>query len=171
MRKKRKSDKASLASQRGVDDLDIATEWLAVRNIEEIECLVPDQGGVARGKIMPVSKFAKSPVMNLPLSIFFQCITGEYPDYEGLVDTVEADTDMFMQPDWGTLTSVPWAMDPTAQVIHDAMTRDGRPVEQAPRQVLKRVRDLYKRKGWAPGRGAGDRVLSRRAQHRCRTIR
>jgi glutamine synthetase len=150
MSKKRKVDRAALASLRGVDGLDAATEWLGARTIEEIECLVPDQGGVARGKIMPVSKFAKSPVMNLPLSIFLQCITGEYPDYEGLVDPVEADTDMFMQPDWATLTSVPWAMDPTAQVIHDAMTRDGRPVEQAPRQVLKRVRDLYRRKGWQP---------------------
>jgi len=150
MSKKKKTDKSTLRTERGVDGLDAATEWLSERNIEEIECLVPDQGGVARGKIMPVSKFAKSPVMNLPLSIFFQCITGEYPDYEGLVDSVEADTDMFMQPDWGTLTSVPWAMDPTAQVIHDAMTRDGRPVEQAPRQVLRRVRELYRRKGWQP---------------------
>ena len=48
--------------------------------------------------------------MNLPLSIFYQCITGEYPAYDGLVDTVEADTDMFMQPDWSTLTAVPWAI-------------------------------------------------------------
>jgi glutamine synthetase len=150
MSKKRKSDKAQLLSQRGVEGLDVAAEWLSARSIEEIECLVPDQAGVARGKIMPVSKFVKSPVMNLPLSIFFQCITGEYPGYDGLIDSVEADTDMFMQPDWATLTTVPWAMDPTAQVIHDAMTRDGRPVEQAPRQVLKRVRDLYKRRGWQP---------------------
>jgi glutamine synthetase len=150
MSKKRKAEKATIASARGVDGLDAAHEWFGGRTIEEIECLVPDQGGVARGKIMPVSKFLKSPVMNLPLSIFYQCITGEYPDYDGLVDSVEADTDMFMQPDWATLAAVPWAMDPTAQVIHDAVTRDGRPVEQAPRQVLKRVRDLYRRKGWQP---------------------
>jgi glutamine synthetase len=133
MSKKRKAENATIASARGVDGLDAAHEWFGGRTIEEIECLVPDQGGVARGKIMPVSKFLKSPVMNLPLSIFYQCITGEYPDYDGLVDSVEADTDMFMQPDWATLAAVPWAMDPTAQVIHDAVTRDGRPVEQAPR--------------------------------------
>jgi glutamine synthetase len=41
-------------------------------------------------------------------------------------------------------------MDPTAQVIHDAVTRDGRPVEQAPRQVLRRIRELYRKKGWQP---------------------
>jgi len=147
---KPETDKPAIASARGIAGLDDAKEWFGVRTIEEIECLVPDQGGVARGKIMPVSKFLKSPVMNLPLSIFYQCITGEYPAYEGLVDSVEADTDMFMQPDWSTLTAVPWAMDPTAQVIHDAVTRDGRPVEQAPRQVLRRIRELYRKKGWQP---------------------
>ena len=63
---------------------------------------------------------------------------------------VDADTDMFMQPDWATLTIVPWAMDPTAQVIHDAIDRDGTPVELAPRQVLRRVCELYRRKGWHP---------------------
>ncbi|WP_210250003.1 glutamine synthetase family protein [Labrys sp. KNU-23] len=156
MSKKKKSDKPEhsgvpdIESARGISGMDSARDWFRARNIEEIECLVPDQGGVARGKIMPVSKFLASPVMNLPLSIFYQCITGEYPAYDGLVDAVEADTDMFMQPDWSTLTAVPWAMDPTAQVIHDAMTRDGRPVEQAPRQVLRRIRELYRKKGWQP---------------------
>jgi len=147
---KPETDKPAIASARGIAGIDDAKDWFGDRTIEEIECLVPDQGGVARGKIMPVSKFLKSPVMNLPLSIFYQCITGEYPAYEGLVDSVEADTDMFMQPDWSTLSAVPWAMDPTAQVIHDAVTRDGRPVEQAPRQVLRRIRELYRKKGWQP---------------------
>lgn len=150
MSKKKKPFKSEVAAARGVDSQEDARKWFSDRGIEEIECVVPDQAGVARGKIMPVQKFLKSPVMNLPLSIFYQCITGEYPDYAGLIDSVEADTDMFMQPDWATLAAVPWAMDPTAQVIHDAVTRDGRPVEQAPRQVLRRVRDLYRRRGWQP---------------------
>ncbi|MFY7928559.1 MAG: glutamine synthetase, partial [Oligoflexus sp.] len=137
MSKKKKPFKSEVAAARGVDSQEDARKWFSDRGIEEIECVVPDQAGVARGKIMPVQKFLKSPVMNLPLSIFYQCITGEYPDYAGLIDSVEADTDMFMQPDWATLAAVPWAMDPTAQVIHDAVTRDGRPVEQAPRQVLR----------------------------------
>jgi glutamine synthetase len=150
MSKKKKPVKSEVAAARGVESQEDARKWFSDRGIEEIECVVPDQAGVARGKIMPVQKFLKSPVMNLPLSIFYQCITGEYPDYAGLIDSVEADTDMFMQPDWATLAAVPWAMDPTAQVIHDAVTRDGRPVEQAPRQVLRRVRDLYRRRGWQP---------------------
>jgi glutamine synthetase len=150
MSKKKNPAKSAIVSARGVQDVEAARAFLAERSTEEIECVVPDQGGVARGKIMPVSKFLSSPVMNLPLSVFYQCITGEYPDYEGLIDSVEADTDLFMQPDWATLTAVPWATDPTAQVIHDAVTRDGRPVEQAPRQVLRRVREHYRRKGWQP---------------------
>ena len=43
---------------------------------------------------------------------------------------------------------VPWASDPTAQIIHDAYTRDGRPVEIAPRQLLRRLVSLYDRHGW-----------------------
>src|SRR5690606_6150665 len=31
--------------------------WIADRGIEEIECIVPDQAGVARGKIVPAAKF------------------------------------------------------------------------------------------------------------------
>jgi glutamine synthetase len=150
MSKKKKPQKSEVAAARGVEGVEEAKKWFSERGIEEIECVVPDQAGVARGKIMPVQKFLKSPTMNLPLSIFYQCITGEYPDYGGLVDSVEADTDMFLQPDWATLAAVPWATDPTGQIIHDAFTRDGRPVEQAPRQVLRRVRDLYRRRGWQP---------------------
>jgi glutamine synthetase len=145
MPKKHKHD--PVGETRGVADLDEAKQWLQARNITEIECVVPDQAGVARGKIMPVSKFLKNPTMALPVSIFYQTISGDYPDYEGLIDDVQADTDMILHPDWSTLAPIPWAIDPTAQLILDARTRDGRAVEQSPRQVLRRVRDLYKKKG------------------------
>src|SRR5690606_37153491 len=57
-------------------------------------------------------------------------------------------SDLVMEPDFSTLSIVPWAQDPTAQIIHDAYHRDGRPVELAPRQVLKNVVELYAKKGW-----------------------
>jgi glutamine synthetase len=85
--------------------------------------------------------------MALPVSIFYQTISGDYPDYDGLIDDVTADTDMMLYPDWSTLASIPWAQDPTAQLILDAKTRDGRAVEQSPRQVLRRIRELYKKRG------------------------
>ncbi|MCK0197033.1 glutamine synthetase family protein [Ancylobacter sp. 6x-1] len=148
MAKKKRSYSDAADSLRGVSTLAEAKAWMAARGITEIECVVPDLAGVARGKIMPVSKFLSGPVMNLPLSVFFQTISGEYPPYDGLVDSVVVDSDLVMEPDLSTLTAVPWAQDPTAQVIHDAYHRDGRPVELAPRQVLKSVVELYAHKGW-----------------------
>ncbi|HSI41843.1 MAG TPA: glutamine synthetase family protein [Xanthobacteraceae bacterium] len=148
MAKKKRSDKAAAESARGVGSLAEAKAWMAARGITEVECVVPDLAGVARGKIMPASKFLSSPVMNLPLSVFFQTISGEYPPYDGLVDSVVVDSDLVMEPDFSTLATVPWAQDPTAQIIHDAYHRDGRAVELSPRQVLKNVINLYAHKGW-----------------------
>jgi glutamine synthetase len=45
---------------------------------------------------------------------------------------------------------VPWATDPTAQVIHDCYDRDGLLVPFAPRSVLRHVCDLFDAQGWAP---------------------
>jgi glutamine synthetase len=43
---------------------------------------------------------------------------------------------------------VPWATDPTAQVIHDCFDRNGKIIPYAPRSVLKRVCDLFEARGW-----------------------
>jgi glutamine synthetase len=137
-----------VASNRGVADLEEAAVWLETRGLEDIECVVPDMAGVARGKMMPVAKFVDSHNMAMPASIFLQTITGEYPDEgDGFVYDA-ADGDIVLVPDCSTLSVVPWASDPTAQVIHDAYHQDGRPVELAPRQVLKRVIGLYEHRGW-----------------------
>ena len=150
MKPKSKNRKSAVAAKRGVASIEEAAQWFAKQNIEEIECFVPDLAGVARGKIMPVRKFLKAGTMNLPLSVFYQTITGDFPDLEGLIDTVQSDTDIVLVPDFATLASVPWAQDPTGQVIHDAYHPDGRPVEESPRQVLRRVMSLYQAKGWDP---------------------
>ena len=34
-------------------------QWLKNNSITEVECLVPDLGGIARGKILPTDKFIK----------------------------------------------------------------------------------------------------------------
>lgn len=135
---------------RGVPDIDAAKSWLAAQNIDEIECMIPDLAGVARGKIMPVKKFLTMGAMNLPLAVFYQTITGDYPELDNQIGAVEIDTDLFLRPDFSTLTVVPWAHDPTAQVIHDAFHPDGRPVEESPRQVLRRVLGFYEAKGLKP---------------------
>ena len=102
-------------SKRGVPDQATAVEWLKGQGIEEIECMVPDLAGVARGKIMPVKKFMTMGVMNLPLAVFYQTIAGDYPELDGGVTAVEADTDIFLKPEFSTLTTVPWAHDPSGR--------------------------------------------------------
>jgi glutamine synthetase len=127
-----------------------ARAWLAQRKIEDIECVVPDQAGVARGKMMPVAKFLEGPTMAMPGSIFTQTISGDWPQNDETFQNDPADQDLLLKPDFSTLAVVPWEQDPTAQLIHDAFHLDGRPVEIAPRQVLRRVIELYQNHGWRP---------------------
>ena len=57
---------------------------------------------------------------------------------------------MILDPDYSTTTAAPWTGDWTLQVIHDAYDRKNKPVPFAPRNVLKKVLELYKKEGWAP---------------------
>ena len=149
MAKKKKSS-IPTGELRGVADAAAAQEWLEERGLEDIECMVPDMSGVARGKMMPVAKFGEAPTMSIPGSIFTQTITGDYPDDDDAFQIDAADSDIKLIPDYSTLAVVPWASDPTGQIIHDAYHQDGRPVEIAPRQLLRRVLGLYEHKGWKP---------------------
>ncbi|MCB1507291.1 MAG: glutamine synthetase [Hyphomicrobiaceae bacterium] len=142
--------KKAVEAPRGVETLEEAEAWFAARRIEDIECLAPDLAGVARGKMMPTKKFLHGTAMALPASIFMQTISGEYPDAYGEDIMDPTDGDLVFEPDLSTLTVVPWESDPTAQMIHDAYYRDGRPVEIAPRQVLRRILAQFERRGWQP---------------------
>ena len=129
-------------------------EWLTERKIDEVECLVPDINGIARGKILPAAKFIKSArdeSLRLPESIFIQTVTGEYSENEDYDDIAsDQDPDIYLKPDADTIRIVPWYQEPTAQVICDAYNGDGTPVEMSSRQVLRRVLSLYEEKGWMP---------------------
>ncbi|NDV12548.1 glutamine synthetase family protein [Crenobacter caeni] len=122
-------------------------DWLREHRITEMECIVPDMTGVARGKIVPKDKFISETEMRLPEAVLIQTVTGDWPD-DSMLDLT--DPDMVLRPDPSTLRRVPWASDPTAQLIYDCFRADGRPVEVAPRNVLKRVLSLYEAEGWAP---------------------
>ncbi len=128
-------------------------EWLRSRSIGEVECLIPDMAGIPRGKILPAEKYMKSIRENglrLPESIFIQTVTGQYADDEDNEVTSPANGDIYLQPDPGTMRLVPWYDAPTAQIIHDCVYADERPVDIAPRMVLRRVLDLYAERGWRP---------------------
>jgi glutamine synthetase len=125
--------------------------WLDENRVTEIECLVPDLTGVARGKILPRNKFSEEKGMRLPEAIFGSTVTGEYPSSD-MFDSIIAptDNDMELRPDPTTVRLVPWAQDATAQVLHDCFKADGTLVQFAPRSVLRRVEALYAKEGWEP---------------------
>jgi glutamine synthetase len=125
--------------------------WLNEHRVTEIECLVPDLTGVARGKILPREKFTEDRGMRLPEVVVAMGVTGEFPETGPYYDVITpTDRDMHLRPDPSTVRIVPWAVDPTAQVIHDCYDRHGVLVPYAPRSVLRRVCDLYERQGWNP---------------------
>lgn len=126
-----------------------ARDYLSGRRLDEVECIVPDMAGVARGKAMPAWKFDKQTHFYLPTSIFLQTITGDWADAPGGEDEYK-EPDMTLVPDFDTATAAPWTADFTLQIIHDALTQSGQPHPTAPRNVLKRVLDLYAAEGWQP---------------------
>ncbi len=133
-------------------DMDL---WLNQHHVTEIECLVPDLTGVARGKILPRTKFTDERGMRMPEAVLGMTVTGNYPTFDAAYFRAisQTDRDMMLKADPATITMVPWALDPTAQVIHDCHFPDGTLVDFAPRSVLRRVLKLYADKGWAPSVG------------------
>ena len=141
---------AFIESLRGVADWKQATGWLQSRGIEDIECITPDQAGVARGKMMPSKKFTSNTSLALPSAVFMATISGGYPeDGHGFVYP-EDDGDLKLVPDLSTLSVVPWETDPTAQVICDLVHQDGRSIEFTPRNVLRRILGAYAEHGLRP---------------------
>ena len=124
-----------------------AREYIGDRRVDEVECVIGDIAGVARGKAMPAAKFATQTNYYLPNSIFLQTITGEWADNPFDAFT---EPDMVMVPDFSTATAAPWTADVTLQVIHDAQDQDGTPIAFSPRNVLRRIVKLYNDQGWTP---------------------
>ena len=125
-----------------------ALSYLEANRLDEVECVIADFPGIARGKAVPAAKWERQTSFHLPNSIFFQTITGDWGE-EAATDGF-TEPDMTLRPDFTTATAAPWATDGTLQVIHDAYDLKGRPIECAPRNVLKRVVDLYRKQGWTP---------------------
>ena len=81
-------------------------QWLNEKRVTEIECLVPDLTGVARG-------------MRLPEAVLGMTITGNCPTddaaYERAISSI--DRDMILRADPNTITLVPWATDTFSHYI------------------------------------------------------
>lgn len=125
-----------------------AQAYLEGRRLDEVECIISDLPGIARGKAMPAAKFVRQDRFHLPDSIFYQTITGDWSEAAGEEGFIERD--MVLKPDLATATAAPWTGDWTLQVIHDAYDRTGKPIPYSPRNVLRRVVELYRAQGWTP---------------------
>ena len=125
-----------------------AQTYLDGKRLDEVECIVSDLPGIARGKAVPANKFARQDYFHLPDSIFYQTITGGWGEAAGEEGFIERD--MILKPDMATVSAAPWTGDWTLQVIHDAYDRNGDVIEYSPRNVLKRVVQMYRDKGWEP---------------------
>ena len=123
-------------------------QWLKDHRIVEVECLIPDITGTARGKFVPVNKIGNEQV-RLSEGTLLQDVVGGYCDqYEQLIDA--SDQDMLMVPDPKTARLVPWATRPTAQIIHDCLTLENEMHPLSSRNVLRRVLDSYTHLGIQP---------------------
>ena len=60
-------------------------KFIEDHRITEVECLVPDMNGIARGKILPDEKFVKglaNRALRLPEAVFVQTVTGFQIPYQ-----------------------------------------------------------------------------------------
>lgn len=117
--------------------------------ITEVESTLPDMTGNARGKFYPTKKFLDEKGGRIPETLLVQTVTGDWADnHYGIVDP--SDRDMILTPDANTIRFVPWANEPTAQVINDCYTVEGELHPLASRSVLKKVLALYEKEGLKP---------------------
>ncbi len=130
--------------------MDKLEEFIRQHAITEVECLVPDMSGIARGKIIPAEKLLRilrERGMPIPEAVFVQTVTGDYPDEDVISPT---NGDVYMVPDENTVRLVPWYKEPTAQIICDAYYADDTPVPFSSRYILKKIIGEYEKRGWRP---------------------
>lgn len=130
--------------------MDKLEEFIRQHKITEVECLVPDMSGIARGKILPADKLLRilrERGMPIPESVFVQTVTGNYPDEDIISPT---NGDVYMLPDESTIRLVPWYKEPTAQIICDAFYADETPVPFSSRYILKKIVAEYAKLGLKP---------------------
>jgi glutamine synthetase len=125
-----------------------AAQYLDGCAVEEVEIIIPDIVGTSRGKAMLAQKFEPTSTYFLPISLFYQTISGEYVEMD--IENQWLEKDILLIPDLSTASAVPWANIPTIQIICDMKSRDGDWLEIAPRNVLRRVLDQYDALGLKP---------------------
>src|SRR5438309_10356030 len=88
--------------------------------ISEVEAIISDMAGIARGKIMPAQKFAEDGGMRLPVSVVLQSVTGDYPPETGEAMS-PAEFVIVLRADPNCVRRVPCAAEPTGWVIDECL--------------------------------------------------
>jgi len=131
------------------ETMDKIIAWLNDNNIKQVQCLISDHTGVARGKVLPVDKFISEQGCRLGETILLQSIVGGYVAGDVLWSLSDPrDVDMLLKPDANACYVLPWVDEPTAMIIHDCYTPKDKEVTFSPRNLLKKVIQLYSDKGW-----------------------
>ncbi|MEX0627521.1 MAG: glutamine synthetase family protein [Cucumibacter sp.] len=119
--------------------------------IERIELLFPDMNGIFRGKWLPPSGASKLVTggVRLPISTYGLDIWGRDVDETGLAAGA-GDPDGVGVPIPGTLKSVPWTNNTSAQVLMSLETVDREPCVYDPRQRLGAVVARFAELGLTP---------------------
>lgn len=129
--------------------MDKIENWLSEHNIKQVQCVVSDHTGVPRGKVLPVALFIEEQGCRLAETILLQSVVGGYADESVLWSLSDPrDVDMLLKPDDTACYLLPWIDEPTAMVIHDSYTSSHKEVAFSPRNILKKVIDLYTEQGW-----------------------
>jgi glutamine synthetase len=109
-------------------------------DLETVELLLADTNAVLRGKWAPPETAVKAFTggIQLPHSLFGLDVWGREVPETGLhIESGDIDGTCYGVP--GSLSRVPWAPRPTAQLLLAMHRPDGSPFEVDPRQVLARV--------------------------------
>ena len=127
----------------------VLEDFLKKHSITEIESTLADMTGNARGKFYPTRKFLAENGGRLPETVLVQSVTGDWAyNHYDIVDA--RDRDMILVPDTNTLRIVPWADEPTAQLINDCYDTQGNLHPLASRTILRRVLALFEKEGLRP---------------------
>jgi len=119
---------------------------------ERLELLFVDLNGILRGKWLPVSSLLKltEGAFRLPRSVCFADMWSEDTSELGLGIKV-GDPDGICLPIIETLSPVPWASVPSAQMLLTMLDQeDMQPCQYSPRVVLERELQALEQKGLTP---------------------
>ncbi len=66
-------------------------QWLQENAIEEVEALIPDIAGMAKGKFVPTERYLEDKGFRIAEALFTQTITGDYTDYVDRFNPTDVD--------------------------------------------------------------------------------